>query len=181
MSNTNYAGCVTASVDGTGGVSDNKGTKADLHVTVDGAVINLISIKVKAQQSAIGKTQLSRYYNQLDSFFEERYNRASNPNLNPITKSDKDAIEFQRRCAERGVPVQAMLSMDLDELKEVWQNPKATILEKTIANAMRKSLEKGSLYSIETLLSRVYGKPKETADVNQTVQGKVEITLDLGQ
>lgn len=70
---------------------------------------------ISAQQSAIGKTQLSRYYNQLDSFFEERYNRASNPNLNPITKSDKDAIEFQRRCAERGVPVQAMLDIDFVE------------------------------------------------------------------
>jgi hypothetical protein len=45
---------------------------------------------------------------------------------------------------------------------------------------MRKSLEKGSLYSIETLLSRVFGKPKETADVNQTVQGEIKITLDLG-
>ena len=68
-----------------------------------------------SQQSAIGKTQLSRYYNQLDSFFEERYKRASNPNLNPITKSDKDAIEFQRRCKERGVPVQAMMDIDFVE------------------------------------------------------------------
>ena len=84
------------------------------------------------------------------------------------------------KLAEINDTIQAMLSMDLDELKEVWQNPKATILEKTIANAMRKSLEKGSLYSIETLLSRVYGKPKETADVNQTVQGEIKITLDLG-
>jgi len=68
-----------------------------------------------SQQSAIGKTQLSRYYNQLDSFFEERYKRASNPNLNPITKSDKDAIEFQRRCKERGVPAQAMMDIDFVE------------------------------------------------------------------
>ena len=85
------------------------------------------------------------------------------------------------KLAEINDTIQAMLSMSLEDLKEVWQNPDATILEKTIANAMRKSLEKGSLYSIETLLSRVYGKPKETADVNQTVQGKIEITLDLGQ
>ena len=77
--------------------------------------------------------------------------------------------------------VQAMLAMTLDELKEVWNDPKATILEKTIANAMRKSLEKGSLYSIETLLSRVYGKPKETADVNQNVTGEIKISLDLGE
>jgi hypothetical protein len=70
---------------------------------------------IVAQQSAIGKTQLSRYYTQLDSFFEERYRRASNPNLNPITRSDKDAIEFQRRCRERGVPPQAMLDIDYVE------------------------------------------------------------------
>lgn len=61
--------------------------------------------------------------------------------------------------------IQVMLTMSLEELKEVWENPKATILEKTIANAMRKSLEKGSLYSLETLLTRVYGKPKEQIDV----------------
>lgn len=89
--------------------------------------------------------------------------------------------EHGYKLAEINDTIQAMLSMSLEDLKEVWQNPDATILEKTIANAMRKSLEKGSLYSIETLLSRVYGKPKETADVNQTVQGKIEITLDLGQ
>ena len=83
------------------------------------------------------------------------------------------------KLAEINDTIQAMLSMDLDELKEVWQNPKATVLEKTIANAMRKSLEKGSLYSIDTLLSRVYGKPKETADVNQTVTGEIKITLNL--
>jgi tRNA A37 N6-isopentenylltransferase MiaA len=83
------------------------------------------------------------------------------------------------KLAEINDTIQAMLSMDLDELKEVWHNPKATVLEKTIANAMRKSLEKGSLYSIETLLSRVYGKPKETADVNQTVSGEIKITLNL--
>jgi len=85
------------------------------------------------------------------------------------------------KLAEINDTIQAMLSMDLEELKDVWQNPKATILEKTIANAMRKSLEKGSLYSIETLLSRVYGKPKETADVNQNVTGEIKITLDLGE
>ena len=70
---------------------------------------------IVSQQSAIGKTQLSRYYNQLDAFFEERFRRAANPNLNPITKSDRDAIEFQRRCRERGVPDQAMLDLDYVE------------------------------------------------------------------
>lgn len=73
--------------------------------------------------------------------------------------------------------IQAMLAMDLEELKAVWDNPKATILEKTIANAMRKSLEKGSLYSIETLLTRVYGKPVERTENKHEVT-EIKITHD---
>ena len=72
-----------------------------------------------------------------------------------------------------------MMAMDLDELKQVWDNPKATILEKTIANAMKRSLEKGSLYSLETLLTRVYGKPKEQVDMN--VDNKVEVVFVKGK
>ncbi len=75
--------------------------------------------------------------------------------------------------------IQVMLQMDLDELKEVWDNPKATILEKTIANAMRKSLEKGSLYSVETLLTRVYGKPKETQQVSS--DSRIEVVFVNGK
>ena len=68
----------------------------------------------------------------------------------------------------------AMLAMDIEELKDVWQNPKATILEKTIAAAMRKSIERGSLYSIETLITRAYGKPKET--VEQTIHTETDMS-----
>jgi hypothetical protein len=57
--------------------------------------------------------------------------------------------------------IQSMMAMTMDELKTVWDNPKATILEKTVANAMKKSLEKGTLYSLDLLLTRVYGQPKQ--------------------
>ena len=83
------------------------------------------------------------------------------------------------KLSEINDTIQTMLQMDLDELKEVWDNPKATILEKTIANAMRKSLEKGSLYSVETLLTRVYGRPKETQQV-QTVS-RIEVVFVNGK
>ena len=79
------------------------------------------------------------------------------------------------KVSEINDTIQNMMAMDLQELKEVYENPKATILEKTIANAMKRSLEKGSLYSLETLLTRVYGKPKETADV--TTDNKVEFII----
>lgn len=75
--------------------------------------------------------------------------------------------------------INVLLSMDLQELKAVWDNPKATILEKTIANALMTSLKKGSLYSIDTLLSRVYGKPKETSQVQQ--DSRIEVVFTNGK
>ena len=64
------------------------------------------------------------------------------------------------KISEVNDAIQALLSMDIEELTKVLENPKATILELTIAKAMIQSLKKGSLYSMETLLTRVYGRPK---------------------
>lgn len=66
--------------------------------------------------------------------------------------------------------LQAMLAMTLDELQDVFKDPMATILEKTVAHAMVTSLKKGSLYSLETLLSRVYGQPKQEIDANVAIE-----------
>ena len=68
-----------------------------------------------AQQSALGKTQLSRYYQQLDELFAERYRRASNPELasNDQDESVKQAKQFQKRCLDRGVPPKAMRDIDV--------------------------------------------------------------------
>lgn len=83
------------------------------------------------------------------------------------------------KVSEINDTIQAMMAMDIIELKSVWDNPKATVLEKTIAAAMRKSLEKGSLYSLETLLTRVYGKPKETIDTTNKTEltGKIQVEV----
>ena len=83
------------------------------------------------------------------------------------------------KLSEINDTIQVMMSMDMDELKTVWDNPKATILEKTIASAMRKSLEKGSLYSLDTLLTRVYGKPKEQMDIKS--DNKIEVIFVDGK
>lgn len=78
------------------------------------------------------------------------------------------------KLSEVNDAIQALMSMDLEELKGVAQNPKATVLEVTIAMAIKKSIEKGSLYSIETLLTRVYGKPKELSESTGTQKITVE-------
>ena len=83
------------------------------------------------------------------------------------------------KLSEINDTIQVMMSMNLEELKMVWEDTNATILEKTIANAMRKSLERGSLYSVETLLTRVFGKPKE--QIQQTTDGVIEVVFVKGK
>lgn len=81
--------------------------------------------------------------------------------------------------------IENMMAMTLKELADVFKDDDATILERTIANAMRKSLEKGELYSLETLISRVHGTPTKTVDLKAEIEttkqifkiGDIEIEL----
>jgi hypothetical protein len=82
------------------------------------------------------------------------------------------------KLSEVNDSIQAIMSMDEKTIKELIKNPDATMLEKTVARAIVKSYEKGSLYSMDTLLSRVYGKPRES--IEATVEQKViTVTLNL--
>ena len=83
------------------------------------------------------------------------------------------------KLSEVNDTIQTMMAMTIDELKQVFDNPQSTILEKTIAGAMVKSLKNGSLYSMDTLMTRVYGKPKETATIESN--GKIEVVFVKGK
>jgi hypothetical protein len=104
--------------------------------------------------------------------------QSGNPNGRP-RKWITSLREEGYKLSEVNDVIQVMMSMTISELKSVMEDDNATILEKTIANAMRKSLQKGSLYSIDTLLTRVYGKPKETIDTNNKTEltGKIKIEV----
>ena len=110
----------------------------------------------------------------------QRWDKGESGNPNGRPKKYVTLLKEQGyKLSEVNDTIQTIMSMDMEELKQVWDNPKATVLEKTIANALRKSLEKGSLYSIDTLLNRVYGKPKETSQV--TTDGKIEVVFTQGK
>jgi predicted transcriptional regulator len=110
----------------------------------------------------------------------QRWDKGESGNPNGRPKKYVTLLKEQGyKLSEVNDTIQTIMAMDMNELKAVWDNPKATILEKTIANALRKSLEKGSLYSIDTLLNRVYGKPKETSQV--TTDGKIEVVFTQGK
>jgi len=77
------------------------------------------------------------------------------------------------KLSEINDTLMALLSMDMIELKEAFENPSATVLEKAVAGAIRKSIEKGSLYNIETIITRAMGKPKEQTEHSGTQTIKV--------
>lgn len=60
------------------------------------------------QQARLGKTQLNRYYEQLDGVYAEMYRRASSPSMNENLPGGREAKEFQKRCKERGVKPEAL-------------------------------------------------------------------------
>ena len=102
---------------------------------------------------------------------------------NPKGRPKKPVLQMKvegYKLAEINDTIQAMCSMDLSQLKQIWDNPKATVLEKTIAAALRKSIEKGNLDSIETLMNRVYGKPNEKLDITtggDKIDNKIQIEI----
>jgi hypothetical protein len=104
--------------------------------------------------------------------------QSGNPNGRP-RKYTTILKEQGYKLSEINDTIQNMMAMNMDELKEVWEDDNSTILEKTIANAMRISLRRGSLYSLDTLLTRVYGKPKETAQIS--TDNKIEVIFVKGK
>jgi hypothetical protein len=103
---------------------------------------------------------------------------SSNPNGRPrkfISQLKKEGY----KQSEIFDAIQVLISMQPDELYYVRENPKSTVLEITIASAIIKSIKDGNLDSLETLLTRVFGKPKEKVEQEINVTNHV-IKLKFG-
>lgn len=103
---------------------------------------------------------------------------------NPKGRPKKYVLSLKQegyKMTEINDTIQAMVGMNVEELKKVYENDKATILEKTVAAALRKGLQKGDLANIETLMNRIYGKPKEKVDITTNGenmnQPRIEINI----
>jgi hypothetical protein len=65
------------------------------------------------------------------------------------------------------------------ELKEVDKNTDCTVLERTIARALLTGLKKGSLYNLEVIITRAFGKPQETTAA--AIDNKIEVIYVKGK
>jgi hypothetical protein len=90
--------------------------------------------------------------------YPERINRSGRPvklttKLNEIGYSNSQVLDT----------IKNILALNEFEVKEIEDNEAFTILERTIAKALLNDLFKGSLHTLELLITRVYGKPRETS------------------
>lgn len=74
--------------------------------------------------------------------------------------------------------INILISLDEQAIREVSENNDATVLEKIISLAILESIRKKTLYNIETLLTRIYGSPKQEIDQTITVTS-FNISLNL--
>lgn len=76
-----------------------------------------------SQSSSLQRTQIARYYEQLDDMYAERFRRASNPDIPSSTKNKwlKLALEFQARCAMDGVPPEVLKACKVKATRTVGQ------------------------------------------------------------
>jgi hypothetical protein len=99
------------------------------------------------------------------------------PGYDPRRNLKGRAKKYQTSLTEKGYKkseitdaINILISMDKAALEEVAEDEEATVLERVVALAILESIRKKTLYNIETLLTRVYGQPK------QEIEQQVNIT-----
>ena len=90
--------------------------------------------------------------------YPERINRNGRPvklttKLNGIGYSNSQVSDT----------IKNILALNKSDVKDIEDNEAFTILERTIAKALLNDMSKGSLYTLDLLISRAFGKSKETA------------------
>lgn len=93
---------------------------------------------------------------------------SGNPNGRP-RKWVSQLTDIGYKKSEINDCLMALMAMDLAELEEVYKLKTATILEKTVSNALRTDIKKGRTTTIDKLIERVHGKAAQ--EINQHISG----------
>ena len=106
--------------------------------------------------------------------------QSGNPNGRPRKLYTQLFANRQFSMSQINDIIQQLVGFEEKELEKVIEADNATIIEKTVAQALLKSLQRGNLDSIETLLNRIYGKPQESVDITtkgDKVDNKIQIEI----
>jgi hypothetical protein len=71
-----------------------------------------------------------------------------------------------------------ILDGNIEKLKQLAANPETSVLKMWLAKAAAEGIRKGDLSSLETILSRVMGRPRNSVDVAMDPEkNKIEIIV----
>ena len=73
------------------------------------------------KQSILGKTQIARYYQQLDEYYQEVFRRAVAVKTPSNDRALRAAVAFQERCVNAGVPRDVLIRMRVSARRSVGQ------------------------------------------------------------
>ena len=91
--------------------------------------------------------------------------QSGNPNGRPKNKFKHLRDQFELSTNDVQAVIEHILSMSKAELKAVIKNPDSTMLEISFASAVIKSIQKGRMDAVDSMLNRKIGKPKESVEV----------------
>lgn len=106
--------------------------------------------------------------------------QSGNPNGRPKKLVSQLFINKKFSLSQINDIIQQLVGCEEKELEKIVESDNATMIEKTVAQALLKSFNKGNLDSIETLLNRIYGKPSESVDITsqgQRIDNKIQIEI----
>lgn len=117
---------------------------------------------LEMQQSAsLGKGSINRYYTNRDRYLQAIYKRASNPNYKTHQPGGKEAVDFQRRCIARGVPIEAIVSYDsVKAMRSIGAGSavNALMVTEQIYNIAASFPEEGRQLAIRDYVARLAGQ-----------------------
>lgn len=97
---------------------------------------------------------------------EFKKGQSGNPNGRP-RKFATTMKDQGYKLSEINDTFQVLLSLNLEELKGVYENKDSTVLEKVVARSIQESIKKGDMKNIESILTRSFGQPKQ--QIEQTI------------
>lgn len=81
------------------------------------------------------------------------------------------------RLSEINDTIKVLLSLRKDELQKVANSISHTVLEIAVAKAIMADFKRGTVLTVETVLSRVFGKPKN--EITATIKATENIKMML--